>query len=441
VSYLNSDDRTRFRTHRTTSLTAQEVEALVEGDPRFRESAGIVMGFKVTQTLSHAPATACHVLMSMFDRAKADEFMMVLGDPALAPGSPPAILAARLDSLRKEGGSPVTFRLALVAKAWNKFVAGQPLSAHGFTFMGVTESRRLGGEAFPCFHGVPPDARIDVAALVDARPSSLPADLQDGGSVRVEIVRVDPKMAARLLAKNGPSGAGNRPIRTKHVDQLSRDMSANRFVLNGETIKIGISGAVLDGQHRLSACVHSKTAFWTLIAYDVDDACFATFDTGRRQGLGVKLRKEGQSYAFQTSAAASMLWRLLRNRETGEPTTTEAREVLEEHPDLAESTRHVQSCKAVLQGSVAGPLHYLYRKLDKAAADRYVNDLAQGAGMELGDPVHTLRERLIKQNRKSGYADIGDRARMAIRAWNARREGRRLDKINGSGGPGYPPIV
>jgi hypothetical protein len=69
----------------------------------------------------------------------------------------------------------------------------------------------------------------------------------------VEIVEVSPELAESWLSKN----PNNRNLRRSVVDGYARDMSAERWALNGETVKFAADGHLFDGQHRLNAIIVS----------------------------------------------------------------------------------------------------------------------------------------------------------------------------------------
>jgi hypothetical protein len=71
--------------------------------------------------------------------------------------------------------------------------------------------------------------------------------------LRMAIMAVGPKQAAKWLEQN----ESNRRIRDSLVQQYARDMKAGRWRTNHQGIAVTDDGALLDGQHRLSAIVES----------------------------------------------------------------------------------------------------------------------------------------------------------------------------------------
>lgn len=57
----------------------------------------------------------------------------------------------------------------------------------------------------------------------------------------------------------------NRPIRKKAVGRFAADMRAGRWTITHQGIAFGADGSLMDGQHRLAACVASGVPFETSV--------------------------------------------------------------------------------------------------------------------------------------------------------------------------------
>ena len=97
------------------------------------------------------------------------------------------------------------------------------------------------------------------------------------GSVTREI---PPKLAESILKEKNPR---NRPISQSKVVGLSKELSQNKWLLNGETLKFSDERFLLDGQHRLEACVRSNTAFIAHVIFGIDKESFQTIDIGKKR--------------------------------------------------------------------------------------------------------------------------------------------------------------
>ena len=87
---------------------------------------------------------------------------------------------------------------------------------------------------------------------------------------------ITPAMAQEWAGLN----TRNRPVRYTKVAQFARDMTAGKWMLNGETIKIASDGTILDGQHRLYACIQAEVPFETVVIRGLPMEAQDTIDTG-----------------------------------------------------------------------------------------------------------------------------------------------------------------
>jgi len=92
------------------------------------------------------------------------------------------------------------------------------------------------------------------------------------------IVTITPTEARRMLEKN----RNIRQVRPMVVAQYTREMLAGRWRLNGETIKLDADGWLVDGQHRLLACIESDRPFTTWL---ITNATGDGVDEGRSRSF------------------------------------------------------------------------------------------------------------------------------------------------------------
>lgn len=95
--------------------------------------------------------------------------------------------------------------------------------------------------------------------------------------MRVEQLDITPELAQAMLQKN----TDNRKPDKQRIRQYSADMKAGRWKFTTQTIGIGTTGRVVDGQHRLFAIVDSGITITCLVVFDADESTFAVIDTGK----------------------------------------------------------------------------------------------------------------------------------------------------------------
>src|ERR1700709_2078030 len=109
-------------------------------------------------------------------------------------------------------------------------------------------------------------------------------------SPTVEIVDVTPEIAEAWLSKN----PNNRNLRGQVIASYARDMASGSWVLNGETVKISVSGHLLDGQHRLSAVVEAAVTVPMIVVNGIPSEAMPTVDTGAKRTYADSLRLQGE---------------------------------------------------------------------------------------------------------------------------------------------------
>lgn len=132
--------------------------------------------------------------------------------------------------------------------------------------------------------------------------------------MKIERIIISPSIAETLLANNN----SNRSLNKMLVKFYEKELKDGAWMLNGETIKIGKDGRLLDGQHRLTAIIKSGISMDTYIAKDVENDCFATIDTGRTRKASDVLSAIGVLNDKNISAGISKYLNLKRGLNTSE---------------------------------------------------------------------------------------------------------------------------
>ncbi len=239
------------------------------------------------------------------------------------------------------------------------------------------------------------------------------------GIKRVEVIT--PERASSLLDAN----VGNRRLIAKHVASLASALAEGRWRFNGETIKIARDGRLLDGQHRLAACVKSGVSFETLIVYDLDRDVFDTIDTGRTRRAAAILGIEGCKHQNAVASAIRWIRGIPASRTAGslEISPDEVRLEWIANPEIETSAGKTRAVRTLMSHGMAAALHFLFSKKDAALADRFFEALAFGVNLGPGDAIYVLRERLIKETTARRKLPPLELATLCVRAWNATRKG------------------
>jgi len=243
----------------------------------------------------------------------------------------------------------------------------------------------------------------------------------------------------------------NRGIRPAVVDAYARDMAAGHWSLNGDPVRFNKHGKLVDGQHRLLACIQANVPFKSFVVRDLDDDAFITLDSGIKRTMGDELTFAQEKNAIALGAAIQQLMRyeqgIIDKGTALKATKHEQHEALDHHPKIRESIHYGQMTKAMLRHSLGTTLHYLFSQKDPVLADEFFVKLAQGTNLKADDPIYLLRERLMRENYKGSKTRLQPKEALAltIKAWNARRKDEHPRSLmwrgQGEGAEDFPVIV
>jgi hypothetical protein len=405
-------------TGKAKKVSGQTLIAILDANPEIRTSLRLTKD--VTPTLPHGVATALHYLFSRINADLSDRFFQEVVESTQRDGHAPFILRRQLDESFRQGGKRTqSMMIALTIKAWEAFRSGRPI--------GVLRYSPQQNEAFPKISDLPDEMRFDgISRSVmptkegEIRPSALSIAL------KVNVENITPQRAERILEQND----GNRSIASAVVDKYARDIKAGAWVLNGQTIKIGQTGRLLDGQHRCAAAIKAGRAFDAIVVEGLDESVFDTFDLGARRSLGEILQDRNEINTSTLAAVLRQAW-LFENGfmqyRTISPTVAELLDFLQHHSEIRESVRLAHKVRDIVAPAIACALHFFFAQVHKSKADEFVARLGDGVNLGEFSPIRRLRERLNKDrgSRKREMSDA-EKAAIIIKAWNALRLGQHL---------------
>ncbi len=247
---------------------------------------------------------------------------------------------------------------------------------------------------------------------------------------------VTPEYASELLANNPM----NRKLTDMHVRFLAKQIKEGKYMQTGDTIKISKTQRLLDGQHRLNAVVLANTPVIMNIAFGLDDDIFNVLDTGKVRSSSDILSVKG----FTNSNELSSVARTLIGIETGyfsssrknKITNKDILELVQDRPELLEIVSHVMSHNKKFKmqsNSNISALYYIFDKLDTEACDKFFEKYFTGIDCTKGDPIHLLREMLIKDATSKSKLKVKTKMELTVVAWNAFRKGKQVSRLSWEG--------
>lgn len=290
-----------------------------------------------------------------------------------------------------------------------------------------------GGRAFRAVNPPKPREPEVLPLPLTLNGKTLPAD-----AITTSIEDVAPAQAQAWLDRGGH----NRPPTKGRVGRYARIMARGEWQLNGEAIKLDREGRVIDGKHRLLACVESGATIRTLVIRGLDPEIFPVLDIGKARTPGDVMGIAGYQNRVAIASAARGLITIEatgrydpRLRRETEPLVTHAAllHYVQEHPEVEEGVllaNHLRGGHLSGGAGLLGTLCALLLRVDRDAAAEFVEALTSGANLDADSPILRFRNRLISEQRMPN--DQGSREHLlalGIKAWNFWRAGERIGQL------------
>lgn len=245
-------------------------------------------------------------------------------------------------------------------------------------------------------------------------------------------VRVTPELAKKWLATN----EDNRKVSQEWVKKLARDMSNDDFPNVGETLKFDTNGHLIDGQHRLHAVALSGKTIEFFVVEGIERDNRYRMDKVRVRKVSDELTMRYRIPSSQMAAAMArivLMWEIeVIKSETFKPTDSEIIDFIVTNAELVNpAVRYGMTLRTEI-GALPSPtaaLYYLTYRIDAAEAMQFWESVKTGAGLHKGDPELTLRNSISRLQVKGGEKNAKTFMAMITKAWNARREGKKIQVL------------
>lgn len=250
--------------------------------------------------------------------------------------------------------------------------------------------------------------------------------------MKVATVTMTPEQATELLAHN----THNRPHSNGRIDVYAKEMSEGRWRFNGDAIRVDENGVLLDGQHRLMACVRTGVSFETLLITGLAPEVFDTIDAGAKRSAGNILAISGFTDTNVLAGASRAVLSYVRGVSINSgATAAEILELVQAHADIQQSARLAAHAKGILSPSLLTGVIFLAARqpgFDKRVA-AFVDGVSTGADLIEGDPRLSLRNAFINMKMRGAPRKTTVNSQWVwsaiVLAWNAFATQRHLTLI------------
>lgn len=254
------------------------------------------------------------------------------------------------------------------------------------------------------------------------------------GGMRVEMT---PDIAKELLAIN----TNNRRIKKERILAYGRSMSRGQWQFTGDAIRVAQKDTgehiIVDGQHRLLACVEANVPFETMLFTNLDYSVFSVIDRGVCRTNGDLLSVSGVANGTTVGA----LVRPIIASDAGLNPLQHGTMILVTGEDIVSFVKDNEvlvqwALRLGIKGATGvGGIKsawamfaiFVARERDIRLVEKFVDETAKGIGLYEGDPRLALRSFMLKTGTSHGqnarnYREAGT----ILRAFNAYIEGRPL---------------
>lgn len=213
------------------------------------------------------------------------------------------------------------------------------------------------------------------------------------------IETITPDEAQKMLDLN----TNNRPIRQVRVHLYASEMKADRWLLTGEPIIFNGTN-LINGQHRLAACVYAGVPFTTAVFRGAADEVYQVIDSGLARTAGDVLKHEGIPHYNATASAARLVLGYNANvlHDSQSWTQVSSRPLI-----LDEVTQHAAAYEHAAHrawqarqdgynvGSFIAITILLSRLIGQDETVEWMDGAVSGVGLESGDPRLALRRWIL----------------------------------------------
>lgn len=239
---------------------------------------------------------------------------------------------------------------------------------------------------------------------------------------------ITPEIAEQLLGRNADY---NRNIREARVRGLVQAMTDGDFVDTGATLSVDTSGTVIDGQHRLTACVRSGVPFTAVVVTGLDPEAYDSTDKGSKRTVGDSLKRHG----FVNPNRVAALVRILMAWSSGAresniinvdiPEPAMIAYALDHREEMAAVVAQPMLVPSVVPGRVSDLVRVLTTRVDPEDAAVFSEAMRTGETEFTG--LRLAREAMMRDRigtSRGPFWQLG----MLLRTWNLWREGTLSDK-------------
>lgn len=265
----------------------------------------------------------------------------------------------------------------------------------------------------------------------------------------VKIMTVTPEKAKEWLTVNN----NNRKPSEERITSLAKQIAEDKYILCPDAIAFDINNRLINGQHRLFACVKANKAIQSIVLINAPVDTFMITDTGMKKSGKHALDTLGYVKTSALSAAARIVANMIANggpyegwQTTRNVPPNEVVAAVEAYPDLgtyvAEGERLTNSHdKLNTTGTVlAVSLWYAAQHGCQEGLLAFLTKAANQIGLEEQSPALALRRRLANQTGGRTWMNNRDNMAWCLKAFILHREGKKCQTLVWKDSESFPSL-
>jgi hypothetical protein len=217
-----------------------------------------------------------------------------------------------------------------------------------------------------------------------------------GGLPYAEKMEITPEMAYDILLNRNPH---NRKVREDDVIKLARELEDGNWKLTSAMVSFDKKGQLLNGQHRLNACIKAFKPIFVWVMFGADKSALSVEDTGRsRTGIGD--RKKFLNIPLEIPSVQTLDFFICRKGIFRQMSPAAKEKFYKRFKDPAEFvTEYMRNCK-FKSTAIRAAMVAAYYNISHDILKRFIDAFSQGRPdkeleFDNADPAMYLREWLI----------------------------------------------
>ena len=226
--------------------------------------------------------------------------------------------------------------------------------------------------------------------------------------MKVRVENITPRKAQQFLTHN----RCNRKLRPRRVKQWQSMMEQGHWHENGDPIRFNGDGDLIDGQHRLHACVASGKSWQCVVIRELPQEAYQSIDRGAPRNVEDTLHTEGYKSTVLLRATMNVILGYATNVVMGKAGSIRiARELgvtddhylafLKKHKSLEDAVAFTQKlgpdiAKVIPTALLAG-WKFLFDLSNLGKDDEWWEEFALGSNLQKESPRLAFRRFLVRE--------------------------------------------